>query len=113
MSVESERHEARSANAELTLIKPSHSHHHVVDGSAQRRRHRGAVAEANDEVRPPTRRQLRRKAAPDLRHFDRLVEEGVADAECRRLQGEALIGAPAGQPVGGIVLRRHEDGEPR
>ena len=53
-----------------------------------------------------------RESPPDLRHLNGLVQERMPDAERGRLQGESLVGAPSGDPMGLVASLGDEDGEP-
>lgn len=55
--------------------------------------------------------QQRCEFRPQPRHIDRLVDEGVLEAEPRRGQREALAGTPEGNPVRLVLALSEEDGD--
>jgi hypothetical protein len=76
------------------------SHQDGLDRPTQRARQHRTTTEPHDEVRPlSTQAQCGCEGLTAMRHFHRLVQEGVADAQGGGLQGEALVAAPDLDPV--------------
>lgn len=75
-------------------------HQDGLDRPPQRAWQNRTTPEAHDEVRPPAvQARCGGEGWPQRRHFDRVVQQGIADAQGRGLQREALAAAPRFHPV--------------